>query len=75
MVSQPLWQEIMKLSVDERWDLLDRLRESLPMEADGLPPLTEAQKAELDRRLADLERYPNEGEDWETVRARIERSL
>ena len=41
----------------------------------GALPLTVAQRTELDRRLADLERDPGAGESWGTVRSRIERRV
>jgi putative addiction module component (TIGR02574 family) len=58
-----------KLSVAERIQLAEDLWDSIPESADIR--LTEAQKAELDRRLADLEQHPDAGEPWEVVRARL----
>lgn len=75
MVSQPLWQEIMKLTVDERWDLIDRLRASIPENSTEPGELDDALKAELMRRLEDMRLHPEDGSDWETTRAMIERSL
>jgi len=54
------------LSPQERLDLLERLWESLR----DLPqtiPFTDAQRAELDRRLDDLEREGPVGIPWEDV--------
>lgn len=62
-----------RLSVAERIQLAEDLWESIPEGADI--PLTDAQKAELDRRLEDLERDPDAGEPWEVVRARLYRRL
>ena len=63
-----------KLSVAERIQLAEDLWDSIP--EDGVDvPLTEAQKAELDRRLEDLERNPEAGESWEMVRARLYEGL
>jgi len=59
-----------KLSVAERIQLAEDLWDSIPPEGADIP-LTEAQKAELDRRLDDLERDPDAGEPWEVVRARL----
>ena len=59
-----------KLSIAERIQLAEDLWDSIPPEGADLP-LTEAQKAELDRRLADLEHDPHAGESWEVVRARL----
>lgn len=58
-----------KLSVAERIQMAEDLWESIPESSDI--PLTDAQKAELDRRLEDLERYPDAGEPWGVVRARL----
>ncbi len=58
-----------KLSVAERIRLAEDLWDSIPESADI--PLTDAQKAELDRRLEDLDRHPDLGESWEVVRARL----
>jgi len=59
-----------KLSIAERIQLAEDLWESIPEEGADVP-LTDAQKAELDRRLDDLQRNPDAGEPWEVVRARL----
>jgi len=66
--------DISKLSVAERIQLAEDLRDSVAAETGDLP-LTEAQAAELDRRLTDLERDPEAGQSWVVVRARIEQRL
>ena len=66
--------DISGLSVAERIQLAEDVWDSVAAETGDLP-LTEAQAAELDRRLADLEREPNAGESWPVVRARIEQHL
>lgn len=66
--------DISKLSVAERIQLAEDLWDGVAAEADSLP-LTEAEAAELARRLADLERDPESGESWPAVRARIEQHL
>jgi putative addiction module component (TIGR02574 family) len=58
-----------ELSVAERIRLAEDLWDSIPECADI--PLTDAQKAELDRRLEDLEQHPDAGEPWDAVRARL----
>jgi putative addiction module component (TIGR02574 family) len=58
-----------KLSVADRIQLAEDLWDSIPESADIT--LTDAQKAELDRRLQDLEQHPDAGEPWEVVRARL----
>jgi putative addiction module component (TIGR02574 family) len=61
-----LRNEIGDLSAAEKFDLLDALWESL--EADELS-LTDVQRDELDYRLGQYERNPDEVIPWEEVRA------
>jgi putative addiction module component (TIGR02574 family) len=69
---QPI--DLSTLSVSERIQLVEDLWDSIAAET-GEVPLTDAQIAELERRLADMERDPQAGDSWETVRARIEKRL
>ena len=62
------------LTTDERIQLAEDLWDSVAAETGGLP-LTSAQQAELDRRLADLERHPGAGQPWDAVRCRVEKRL
>jgi putative addiction module component (TIGR02574 family) len=71
---QPNDLDISKLSVAERIQLAEDLWDSVADETGGLP-LSAAQKAELDRRLADLEASPEAGEPWDVVRSRLEHRL
>ena len=61
-----LLQQINALSAAEKAELLDAVWESL--EADGLS-LTDAQRAELDDRIARHEQNPAEVVPWEQVRS------
>jgi putative addiction module component (TIGR02574 family) len=61
-----LRNEIGNLSAAEKFDLLDALWESL--EADEVS-LTDAQRSELDYRLGQYERNPDEVIPWEQVKA------
>ncbi len=63
--------DIDALSVEERLALLEDLWESLSKNPNAVP-LTEAQRAELDRRLDDLEREGPIGIPWEEVLTRIQ---
>jgi len=64
------------LTAAERIQLAQDLWDSLePAEIDAELPLTDDQKAELDRRLADLEQNPEAGVPWEQVRAELEAGL
>lgn len=66
--------DISRLSVAERIQLAEDLWDSIAAETGELS-LTEAQVAELDQRLVDLECDPEAGESWPVVRARIEQRL
>jgi len=61
-----LRNEIGNLSTAEKFELLDVLWESL--EADGVS-LPDTQRDELDHRLMQYERNPDEVIPWEQVRA------
>lgn len=59
------------LPIAERIQLVEDIWNSIAQEANTRPdalPLTEAQRAELDRRIADADAHPEEGIPWETVR-------
>ena len=60
-----------QLSVEERLALVEELWDSIA-ESTGKLPLTEAQQAELDRRLAEHEAHPDDVVSWEDVKASIE---
>ena len=66
--------DISKLSLAERIQLAEDLWDSIAAETGGLP-LTEAQTAELDQRLAQLARDPGAGDSWDVVRGRIQGRL
>ena len=65
--------DIEGLTPEERLVLLERLWESLAEYPEAVP-LTDAQRAELDRRLDDLEHEVPVGIPWEEVLGRIRRS-
>ena len=58
--------DVSRLSRDEQFDLLDRLWELLARDPKALP-LSDAQKAELDRRLDDLDADGPVGLTWDEV--------
>ena len=62
--------ELSRLSVDERLELIGQLWDSLEHES---LPLTSAQQHELDRRLAAFDHERAEGLSWEQVRGELER--
>jgi putative addiction module component (TIGR02574 family) len=62
--------DIASLTPEERLSLLEELWDSLATAPDTVP-LTETQRAELDRRLDDLDREGPVGIPWEEVLSRI----
>lgn len=58
-----------RLSVPERLQLIQEIWESIDTTTDQLP-ISEAQRLELDRRLAALEANPQRVVPWEEVEAR-----
>lgn len=65
-------QAIRQLSVDERLALVEAIWDSLAEDADALP-LTDAQRSELERRLAEYQAHPERTRPWEEVREELER--
>ena len=60
------------LTPAERLQLAQDLWDSVDSAAGiDVLPLTEEQRAELDRRLADLESNPSDGSPWSEVRKRV----
>jgi putative addiction module component (TIGR02574 family) len=75
MRTNPLF-DFSHLTAAERIQLAQDLWDSLePAEIDAELPLSDELKAELDRRLVDLEQHPDAGIPWEEVRAGLEASL
>lgn len=65
------FSDILQLSVSERIQLAQDIWDSIAAEPEALLPLTEAQRHELDRRLADIETNPGVGAPWTEVRTRL----
>lgn len=64
--------EYMKLSVSERLQLVEDIWDSIDAEApDDALGLSEAQKAELHRRVAEHQADPSSSIPWEQVRAKL----
>jgi putative addiction module component (TIGR02574 family) len=62
--------EISELAVSERLELLERIWDSLPSSE---IPVPESHKRALDAALDDLERNPEAGETWESVKRDLSR--
>lgn len=63
--------DISKLSIEEKWELLDELWESI-YESPEAAALTKAQREELDRRIEELDRDGSPGQPLEQVLREIE---
>jgi putative addiction module component (TIGR02574 family) len=61
--------ELFKLSAAERIQLAEDLWDSVAADPDRIPPLTEAQRREIERRLADHAANSSAALPWEEVRA------
>ena len=65
-------KEILKLGVSDGIELVEAIWDSV-VEDPGALPVTEAQKHELDRRLAEYRVNPKAGRTWEDVRRSLDR--
>jgi putative addiction module component (TIGR02574 family) len=72
-MKQELVAEILALPVDERVRLVEAIWDSISAVPEALP-LTDWQKEELDRRLAEFEANPDAGSTLEEVFVRIRRA-
>ena len=71
MASSPAF-DYRKLSIAERLQLVEDIWDSIAQDADAESlPLTEEQKAILDKRLAEFEANPGAGASWPEVRDRL----
>lgn len=65
---------IENLGIEERLSLVEELWNSIAADSSAVP-LTEAQRAELDRRIAEHESNPNDLVSWEEVRTSVTERL
>ena len=73
MAADSILREARQLSVSERMLLAADLWDTVAPDAAELP-LSDDQRAELDRRFTAYEDDPNAGSSWSEVRERIQRS-
>jgi putative addiction module component (TIGR02574 family) len=72
MTKGALRDELRKLSLAERLELVEELWDSIAAERDQQPfPLTAEQRADLERQLAEADADPASGAPWEEVLERI----
>lgn len=69
-MKKALMSDILELSVAERIQLVEEIWDSIADVPEALE-LTEEQKVELDRRLAEYRKDPAIAIPWEKVKARI----
>ena len=65
---------IERLGIEERLTLVEQLWDSIAADSSAVP-LTEAQRTELDRRIAEHEANPDDVVPWEEVKASITERL
>ena len=68
-----LWSELMKLTPSERIDLVQDLWDSIAQH--DMPPLSDEEKEELDRRLEEHRRDPSTAITWDELKAQIASKL
>lgn len=69
-MSNALREELFKLSAAERLELVEELWDSIADEDEALA-LTQEQREDLERRLAEADADPSGGSPWEEARERI----
>jgi putative addiction module component (TIGR02574 family) len=69
-MSKPEISELLELPVGERVRLAQVLWDSVAANQEAYP-ISEAERAELDRRLAAYDRDPEAGSSWEEVKRRV----
>ncbi len=63
--------ELLKLSPAERIQLAEDLWDSVAAQPESLPALSDDQRKEIERRVAEHARDPSSALTWEDVRARL----
>lgn len=75
-MSADLRDELLKLPVAERLELVQELWDSIAVDCEREPfPLTEAQREELSRRARELEAHPERAISWKEARERLRTRL
>lgn len=65
--------EILQLSVAERVQIVEDIWDSISKNPEELS-LSEVEKVELDKRLENYKRNPNEGIEWETLKRNLSKN-
>ena len=72
MIDESLMEQIVRLEPTERLELIEAVWDSLSPDD---VPVTKAERALLDARLADMESNPDAQSSWADVKSRLERLL
>ena len=72
MIDEGLLERIQRLEPVDRLELIEAVWESLA--SDDLP-VTDAEKAMLDARLAEMESNPSNQSSWSDIKKRLEKLL
>ena len=70
MIDESLLARVSSLSPADRLELIGKVWDTLSLED---LPVTDAERALLDARLADMETHPEDQSPWPEVKARLER--
>lgn len=71
-MSHELLAELLKLSIADRLELVQELWDSIATDCEREPyPLSDEQRQDLERRLAEADADPTGGTPWQEVRERI----
>jgi len=70
MSTSDFYEDFRSLPVANRLDLVEQIWDSI-VDDEVQIQLSENQKAELDRRLAEHAAAPDRGDSWENVKARL----
>ena len=65
-----LLQQASELDIDEQIELVEAIWDGI-VSRGAVPKITETQKSELDRRLADLMANPDRVISWDEVKAKV----
>ena len=70
-MTEAMIAELLKLSPAERIQLAEDLWDSVAAQPDLLPALSDDQRQEIERRVAEHVRNPSSARRWEDVRTRL----
>ena len=70
-MNESLVTELLKLTPAERIQLAEDLWDSVAAHPESLPPITDEQRTEIERRLAEHRRDPSSAVSLEQVRTRL----